>query len=981
MRLRVLGTVEVGDVPVRGARVRRLLALLATRPGEVVAADRLVDVCWPEDPPRHAGPALHSLVARARGVLPELVARPPGYLLDVPPDEVDARLFGDLCGRARGEPDPSAAAALLDRALALWRGGALAEFADDAFARPEIDRLGQLRAAAEDDRVRADLDLGRPDDAVARLGPLIAADPLRERRRELLVQALDRAGRPGDALAAYDDFRRLLADELGLEPGPELRRVQADVLARDRPTARPGPARGRQAARDRDVGSARRTPSPDPAPPRPGGATDRPDPAMPVLRGRAESLARLVAEVPDGGGPVTVVGPGGVGKTSLATHAAARLRDAFADGVVVAELAAVSAAPEVATLVAAAVPASGAPAPGREPREQVVDLLRDRATLLVLDNCEHLAVAVAELVDELRARCPRVAVLATSREPLGVRDERVRPLAPLAEADAVALFSDLASAASPEFAADPETVARICRRLDRLPLALELAAARMRVLSAAELVDRLPTRLAFLRSHSRSAPPRHRTLQAVVDWSYDLLTGPQRETLAALGVFAGDFTLDAADAVAGPVDGDGTDAVLADLVDRSLVTASVAHDGGRETRYVLLETVRAYARDRLDERGGTDDARRRHAAHVTDLVRRTGRLAGPSATAGLDAITAEWDELRAAQAWAAVRDRPLAAALVAGLAVYAEVRMPPELFDWADRLLDGGSDGLGPDVATVYGVAASGARFTGDLGRALDLVERGLTHAAGPDDPRRCHLLYVRAECELFRGEAAACVATAAELERVGLLAGDARVVALARADRALVDAYAGRTADAVAIADELVVRTGTEPLLAPWATYLVGEIRATTDPDAALAPLETSLRQARAVGERYAVGVALVTIASLLARRGDPVTAARAAAETLDHWRGTGNRTHQWVAVRHVVELLVRAGREAAAAELLGGLASRRSGGTVFGGDAVLLDELGHTLEEREEAARRGAARTDDELLDLARDALAELAEHTAVR
>jgi len=964
MRLRVLGTVEADDVPVRSARVRRLLAVLALDPGRVVPVDRLVAHVWPDDPPAHGEAALHSLVARARRVLGDgvLLTRPPGYLLDLLRCELDAGAAADLRERARAAADPAAAAGLLDEALALWRGPPLAEFADDEPFRPAVARLEELRADTEDARVQADLDLGRPEAAVARLEELVVAAPLRERRRELLVEALHRAGRAGDALAAVASYRRLVADELGLDPGPGLRRLEAAVLAGETPAAVSDAANAPFGAR----GAAN------------GPFAASPRPTLPPMVGRQAALADVTAAL--GRGPVTLVGPGGVGKTTLARHVADGAAAAFPDGVVVAELAAVTDGPEVAAAVVAAVGAPGASA--GDPRERAAAVLRGRRLLLVLDNAEHVIEAVADLVTALAGACPTVAVLATSREPLGVPGERVRPVPPLPEDAALALFAERASAADPAFAvsdANRAVVAEACRRLDRLPLALELAAARMRVLSPAELVAELPAHLRFLRSPHRAGDRRHRTLHAVVDWSYRLLAERERDLLARLSVFAGRFTLGAARAVAGP-DEPELDAVLADLVDKSLLTAHVDHAREGPSRYALLETVRAFARERLAERGETEVLRRRHAQEALGFLVRTGPLAGPGADRRLAAVEAEWDELRAAVAWASAQDPPLAGALVARLLDLGEVRMTPELFAWADALLDAGA-GLGAALPAVHAVAAGGARFAGDLARAEHHLVAGRRALAGPDDPAGAPLAFLHAEVALFGGRTRESAEAAVEAERLAAGVGDDRIRGLAACTRVLAVAYAGDQETALAEADALDARVRDlgDPLLLPWSTYTAGEVRAEHDPAAALALVEDALHRARAVGEHYVLGVALVTATSLHARRGDVPAAARAAAESLEHWRGTGNRTHQWVGLRAVVGLLAEAGHDHVAGELLAGLEARRSGGAVFGADAARLAELGAALRSRlgPDAARigrRGAGHDDDALVDLARDALADL-------
>jgi predicted ATPase len=450
------------------------------------------------------------------------------------------------------------------QALSLWRGPAYAEFADEDFVRAEAARLAELRRDAEEERVELALRLGRTEDAIARLEPMVREHPLRDRRRGQLVLALYRAGRQAEALARHEEYRRLLADELGIDPSPELQALHERVLRQD-----PGLADPPVAGRARPAGNL---PAID------GG-----------LVGRAADLAAAVAAL-RGGRVVTLTGPGGVGKTRLALTACAQAAPHYPDGAWLVELAPVPPG-EVADAVMTALGVQAR----RElsATERVAEYLRPLRLLLLLDNCEHVAGPVHRLVTAVVAGCPGVTVLATSREALSVAYERVRLVRPLpvpapgetgtavGQVPAVRLFLERAAAAAPDFVLDAgnaAAVAALCRGLDGLPLALELAAPRLRAMSPAEIVDRLDARFALLAGGRSAGDGRHRTLHTVVDWSYELLDCAERHVFEQLSVFAGAYTLAAAEAVRSggaprPAIDFDVASVVASLVDRSMITA------------------------------------------------------------------------------------------------------------------------------------------------------------------------------------------------------------------------------------------------------------------------------------------------------------------------------------------------------------------------------------------------------------------------
>ncbi|MEU5877096.1 BTAD domain-containing putative transcriptional regulator [Spirillospora sp. NPDC047279] len=679
MRFGVLGPLAVstdGGRPVKvpEAKTRALLADLLTTPGQVVPADRLIDDLWGERPPRNPLGTLQARVSQLRRALDEaepgardlLVSRPPGYLLDAGPGAVDAVRFEALLGRAEREGDPRDRAGLLAEALALWRGPAYAGVADEEFARAAVARLDEQRLAALEAQAEARLELGEHGLLTGELADLVARHPLRERLRAAYMRALYRAGRAGEALEAYDELRGRLRDELGIDPGPDLAGLRQAILRQDPALAAPAPAAG-------------------PAP------ASRLPAALGELIGRAEAISEIGALLKTGryGGPrlVTLTGPGGVGKTRLAIEAARVAGGAFPDGTWLVELTALApGSREVGELVAAVVGVREEPAPGSVPgsvrdsgpgsagdggpglapgsepgtaNDRLAEALAARRALLVLDNGEHVVEAAAELADRLLKAAPHLQIMVTSQEPLGLADERVVAVPPLRlpgagdtsaaamrDSGAVRLFVARAEAAAPGFAFDDDgaaAVAAIVRRLDGIPLALELAASRVRLMGVRELAERLDDRFRVLGAARRGAPARQRTLRAMIDWSWDLLSEPERAVLRRLAVHSEGATLDGAEAVCATGDGSDVLDVLGRLVDRSLV---VAADG---PRFRLLESVSAYALERLRDAGEEHAVRRRHARYFAAAAERSAAgLRGAGQRRCLEWFDAEGANLRAA---------------------------------------------------------------------------------------------------------------------------------------------------------------------------------------------------------------------------------------------------------------------------------------------------------------------------------------------
>ncbi len=617
---RILGPVEVlaggGRVELGGPKQRALLAELLLHEGDVVSREHLVDAIWGEEPPASARQSLQVYVHGLRRALgPERIAtHGSGYRIAFEPEELDAARFERLvhgAARCLDEGRPAEAEEDLTRALALWRGEPLADLGELPVARIAAPGLTEQRLRALELRMDARLQLGAHEGAIAELEELIGEQPFREKLREQHVLALYRSGRQKEALEAYRAARRMLVDELGVEPGPALQELERAVLRQDPSLAAP----------PRDSAAPIRLPTPPTA-----------------LVGRRLELAAVEALLRrDDVRLVTLTGPGGTGKTRLALAVAVELAEALRDGACFVDLSQIVdpalVLPEIGRVL------------GLEDGGDPHAFLRDRSLLLVLDNLEQLGGGV-EPVADLLAAAPRLRVLATSRAPLRLQAEQEYPVPPLPLDEAVRLFVARAQAAEPTFSVDtdPHAVEEICRRLDGLPLALELAAARVRSLTPASIASRLARGFDLLGEGARDLPLRQRTLRATLDWSHDLLGGEERTLLARLAVFSGGWTLDDLEGV---VDGDPALA-LAALVDASLVRR-------RDDRYSLLETVRAYAYEHLVKTGELGEYRDRHATHFLEIAEqaRDAILAGGDpADAAFKVLAREQDNLRIALAWA-----------------------------------------------------------------------------------------------------------------------------------------------------------------------------------------------------------------------------------------------------------------------------------------------------------------------------------------
>jgi predicted ATPase/DNA-binding SARP family transcriptional activator len=703
---RLLGPLEVwagGEpMPLGGAKQRATLAVLLVHANEPVSTDWLIDALWGERQPGTAKTALQGYITGLRRLLEPsrkkraagevLVTTPAGYVLQVAEGALDRDRFEALVAQGRealAAGRPGQAVELCRSALALWRGPALAEFAYDSWAQAEAERLDELRRVSLEERIEAELELGHHAELVGELEALVAEQPLRERPRRLLMLALYRAGRQADALAAYQDARGALVEELGIDPSSELRELQAAILRQDTGLSVPAP------------------------PARP--PTNLPSLPTPLV-GREHELAELEAlfrraEVR----LVTLTGPGGTGKTRLALQAAEvlHLQGAYPDGVILVDLQAVRDPSLVLMTTAQALGAT----------EDLSAHIADRQLLLLLDNFEQIVEAASGL-GELLTMCPGLDLLVTSRESLHLSGEYEFPVQPLPETDAVTLFEQRARAVRPDFAANG-SVAEICRRLDGLPLAVELAAARVRVLSPERILERLEHRLDLLTGGARDAPERQRTLEGTISWSYELLNPAEQQLFRRLGVFAGGCTLEEAEEVcAADLD------TLSSLVEQSLLRPV-------RDRFAMLETIREYAAERLDESGEADELHRRHAESFAELAERAEpALKTEEQTVWLERLEAEIGNLRAAISWSleAVDPEPglrLCPALTQFWFTRGYYVEAGHWFDAATARLDGASPRL---AGRVLRAAGRTALFLGDDDKARALLERALTVARESGD-------------------------------------------------------------------------------------------------------------------------------------------------------------------------------------------------------------------------------------------------------
>ncbi len=874
--LRVLGPVEalrVGEpILLGGLRQRWLLALLLVEPGRVVSSDRLIDELWQGTPPPVAAGTLRVYASRLRSALggDTLHARPPGYQLDVEVEGLDAWQFERLLREGRDALARGAsglAAQRLAAALALWRGPAFADVRDAGIVADEARRRDELRLLATEERIDADLALGRHAVLVPELERLLSQEPLRERLWRQLVLALHHSRGRADALVACDRARRTLTEHLGLGPSDELRALEHAVLRQEIAPVSPAAARHNL-----------------PAP-------------LTGLVGREQELHDIAALLRQHR-LVTLTGTGGAGKTRLALAAATDQIGAWTDGVWLVDLTAHTDPRTTPNAVAGVLGVHERP--DASTADLLVEHVRAREMLILLDNCEHLAMACGELVTALLRASPFTRVLATSRMPLAAPGEVDYGVAPLPTPTDDQPVEDVAGFASVRLflergrahrqdlattATDLMTVGRICRELDGLPLAIELAASRAKALSLDDISDRLDDRFRLLRSRSPLAAPHHQTLRATIDWSHELLAPAERELLAALSVFPGWFTLESAAVICADGDRPSADELLTRLVESSLVVAAMSSGA---TRYRLLESIRRHAAERLDPTS-TRELHRAHAEHFLEMAQgapiddRTGKAEA------LQLLDRERDNLHAAMQWSLAASSDLAVPLGAALWRYWLVRgHRRQGLEWLEQALAIPSSEPTPPRAVALAGAALLARLLGDLTRADALAHEGVAAARTVRSPWALTVSHnvlttLAARVGDFDGARGHCDESVA----VARAAGDVRLEAMALFILAEGLLHGGRYRDVHEVGARALVlaRTVGDPetiaiVLARLGIAAAHEGRL----DEASQHLVEALEQARAIGFPETAAWCCDGLALLAAVAGDVVRAAHllGAAESL---------------------------------------------------------------------------------------------------
>jgi predicted ATPase/DNA-binding SARP family transcriptional activator len=913
VRIDVLGPVRAHgpdgrDVTPDGVLQRRLLAFLVLRRGHVVSVESAIDVLWPVNPPRDPVAALHNHVFRLRRGLPEGVIESTGTGYRLEPARIDLdvdRLAAALAADQAAGPDVLATIhSILDR----WHGPAYPDLDDVDDARIESTRLDELRVRAREVRAERRLATGVTDGLVAELAALADEEPLRERPRALLMTALAGTGRTVEALRVYDDFRRLLGDELGIEPSPTLAAQHAELLAGS-------PAGGW-------------------APP-----SRLPVPATSLV-GRDELVDEVTAFA-KAHRLVTLIGPGGVGKTRLLVEVGLRLQAADpARPVVLCELATASEDGAI-DVVAAALAIEGRPGVGLTDR--MAAALADTEIVLLLDNCEHVLDPIADLVERLLAACPQARIVTTSRERLRVAGEQLCTVPTLAcsteDDPAVQLFLERAQAVESGFEPEAEDLAlivEIVNRLDGLPLAIELAATCLHTLEVADVAAGLDHRFLLLTSGYRTSS-RHRSLSAAISWSFGQLDEGLQQAFADLSVFTGAFTITDAAAIC-DVDPATATVVLQQLAERSLVMRASYR------RYVLLETLRAFGAERLVAEGRSDEAGERHARHYLDWMEAADHRLLESGSTVVVEIDAAIPELRAALGWMLDHGRvELAGRLVTALRDYGIMRLRPDVLAWSERVTDADPEDRSPVAPLVWGVGAYAAWMAGDVAEAGARVRRALdvSERAGGDVPAR--VATISGSLALFEGRLDD--ASRWYRQAIDAAADDRAQHLFALSTWLLALGYAGDPA-AAEIAADLLAEVGEAPTPhAAYAWYCAGEADLSFDVERAQVRLARAIRLAEQTGTTFVTGVAGASKASIDARLGDPLAAAEDYRRLITHWRRAGMWSTQWTMLRSIAGLLARLGRARDAAVLLGAVLSTHAGHRIFGADAATLTELGERL------------------------------------
>lgn len=931
MEFRILGPMELRPedgtpVEIGGGRERTILGVLVARAGEVVAAERLIDEVWGEDLPANPANALQVRVSRLRKVVGDaLVTRPPGYLLDVEAHRVDAREFEVLVERARRE-EPVEARRILADALALFRGDPFADISPDGTVGAEAARLAGLRLDATESLLAARLDAGEVREVIPELEALVDAHPLRESIRGVLMLALYRAGRQADALRVYGDGRRRLAEELGIEPDAELQQLEERILMQDPSlNGRREPAK---AAAEPVVRVPRR---------------DLPA-RLTSFVGRDAEVAELV-QLLGRHRLVTVTGPGGAGKTSLALPAAHRVPTDLDTSLV--ELAAVSDPQSVAEQMASSLGLESGPS--GDPTDQLLlSYFRDRRAVLVVDNGEHVLDGVAALLEGLLARSPGLTVVATSRERLGIQGERLFALAGLGPEDSARLFGERAGDLGVAVAADDPAVVDICRTLDGMPLAIELAAARTTTLPPPDIAARLDRRFELLTGGARTALPRHQTLRAAIAWSHDLLEPGQAAMFRRLSVLRSSWDIRWAAAVCGVDEATAIEQVGA-LVDRSMVERVGAG------RFRQLDTLRAYAQERLDDAGERDATLDRFLANAERLAAEADReIRSDRQSVWVRRLAPDGDHLRnavEAALAAGAADRALHLCGLLGYYWFCQALVQDELRLVERALGFAGTDPLARARAIQSLLMLNFIQAVGRSQDLLDLADEMLaTELAGGGPPHTRWAAAVRAIAHAMGGDPKVGAAALEEAVLTAVEAGDVWTEGLVRTFAAAGQAFgptAAMSAETLEPAVQCTRRAGD-----PWMLAFTLSLQATVhrqlgDYPAAVARLEEALALAEQVGSRWMEANMHSELGNLAVLMGDHQTARarHLAAEPIAESVGAPGL------IGHVANsrgMAARARGEFEESLVHHGRALRvyrNAGGQ--GGEALALDGTGYALQE----------------------------------
>ncbi|HEY2218082.1 MAG TPA: BTAD domain-containing putative transcriptional regulator [Gaiellaceae bacterium] len=936
MEFRVLGPFELAvegrAVPLNAAKPRALLAMLLLSANKPLSSARLIEDLWAGRPPATAVKVLQAYVSQLRRLLgSEAIATgPSGYALSVGPGELDLHRFERLVSAAAGA-DPAAAASRLRQALALWRGPPLVDFAYEPWAQLEIGRLNELHVVALEERIEAELVLGLAAELVGELELLVAEHPLRERLHGQLMLALYRSNRQAEALEVYRQARQTLVAQLGIEPGPALRRLESEVLRQDAHLDLPLP---------QSAGARRAQPAPS-LPPRLNSFVGRHRELLEIRELLGSPEVRLL----------TLTGAAGTGKTRLAVEAAAGLEAEFPDGVGFVELAPISDPDLLATTIAETLALGETH--GRRPTEILVAYLQRRRLLLILDNFEQLLPA-APVVTELLAGAPHLKVLVTSRAPLALGQERIQAVPALRLPDpmsvgdverlrrteAVSLFTDRACTVRPEFevsTANASAVAELCRRLDALPLALELAAARVRVLSVDAILDRVGRSLELLKAQPGAAlTERHRTLRAAIAWSYALLAADERELFTGLGVFVGGFSLAGAKAVGGASSFEVGD-VVESLLNNSLLRTERSAAG--EPRFGMLETIREYARERLAESASVETIRRRHARFYLQLAEEAEPgLRGPEQVRWLERLDPERDNLRAALRWA-TETGETEVGLRSGAALwrYWQLRgFETEGRDTLERLL---AQGSGSRVARAMAQSrvASLAYMQGDLPALRRFGEQCLPVLRELGIDREvATILGILGQSVLAQGEAERARTLTVEGLELARRSGDLWTEAMLLANAGVALAAVGELDQAERMLEESVQgarQVGNIRGIGNWLRCLGGIAVARRDYERARPLLEESVAILRTLGDSLSISQTLAHLALVAAETGDRGLARQLLEESISLERDAGPRPGLACNLEVAAKLAIDEGCPARAARMLGSASAHREsvGGTIM--------------------------------------------------